>query len=228
MKKSLLYPLLFCAALFSGSLDAQILRVNESPAQVVPEGTYTFSLEYNLTEGGGQIQINLYRTVADGVNPDFGTFQNQIKIENLEATGVTELKTVTGDFTVNEGQTLSADLPAGVGYTFYAKLLDASGAQVKDVKGADLNVEVVATLGVNDVQKVNKQWVYPNPAQETIYLHQSVLNAKKLFVYNMLGKVVKQVELTPNTETVDVSSLASGIYILRTDTNQTMRLIKQD
>ncbi len=65
----------------------------------------------------------------------------------------------------------------------------------------------------------NKLVLYPNPASSQITI-MGILNAKaKSCIYNLLGQKVMDINATD--ETVDVSHLPEGNYILEVDDNQT-------
>jgi hypothetical protein len=76
---------------------------------------------------------------------------------------------------------------------------------------------------------MSKARIYPNPAMNILNI-ESEISIEKVSVYNILGQEV--ISKYPNTElvTLDVSSLQSGVYILKTSINgnvSSTRFIKE-
>ena len=61
--------------------------------------------------------------------------------------------------------------------------------------------------------------VYPNPASDIVTV-QSSFKVKEVEIYNALGQVVLRKEGSQNIETIDVSNLQSGAYIVRIKTQR--------
>ena len=69
------------------------------------------------------------------------------------------------------------------------------------------------TAGVEDNNTLNVS-LYPNPTSSS--LHLSAPNRiKSVAIYNLLGKEVISLKINKNSESIDVSNLASGIYIIK-------------
>jgi uncharacterized protein (DUF433 family) len=83
------------------------------------------------------------------------------------------------------------------------------------VENANVTVDVVLEyIGVNE----NQQWVvnaYPNPVANKLTITLSKVEANgKVTISNIEGKVVKSFMLNELVNTVDVSELPQGIYLL--------------
>ena len=61
--------------------------------------------------------------------------------------------------------------------------------------------------------------VYPNPAKDIVTV-QSSFKVKEIEIHNTLGQVVLRKEGSQNIETIDVSNLQSGAYIVRIKTQR--------
>ena len=61
--------------------------------------------------------------------------------------------------------------------------------------------------------------VYPNPASDIVTI-QSSFKVKEIEVHNALGQVVLRKQGSQNIETIDVSNLQSGTYIVRIKTQR--------
>jgi|ERR1035437_8103224 polyhydroxybutyrate depolymerase len=72
--------------------------------------------------------------------------------------------------------------------------------------------------------------LFPNPVQDRLQLETNVQEEKKIFVMNVLGEKVLFQIINSGQGTLNVSSLCSGIYFLRMETeknNYVMKFVKQ-
>ncbi|SDR87538.1 Por secretion system C-terminal sorting domain-containing protein [Polaribacter sp. KT25b] len=70
-----------------------------------------------------------------------------------------------------------------------------------------------ATASVVDNDLLNIK-MYPNPTTNTLNI-SAVNTIKNAQIYNVLGKKVKSLDINKNSESIDVSNLASGIYLIK-------------
>lgn len=71
--------------------------------------------------------------------------------------------------------------------------------------------------------------IYPNPASSFIVVNNSFKTVVQLSVYNIIGDVVISRSVASGSEDIDISQLASGIYILAYNDGEeveTLRLVK--
>ncbi|MGB0431276.1 MAG: T9SS type A sorting domain-containing protein, partial [Bacteroidia bacterium] len=66
----------------------------------------------------------------------------------------------------------------------------------------------------NEVQSADLK-IYPNPAQNTLFLNHSFNNNTQVEVYTTDGKLLIQDNLGSNENSIDVSQLSSGTYLLK-------------
>jgi hypothetical protein len=66
-------------------------------------------------------------------------------------------------------------------------------------------------LGVGDEVK-NNFILYPNPAMDVLNIKGDFDNEERITIYNMLGQIVLTKAISTNDESIDISSLSSGIY----------------
>ena len=71
--------------------------------------------------------------------------------------------------------------------------------------------------------------MYPNPASNRLNISakEAIQNAA---VYNVLGKKVMSLEINKSSESIDISNLASGIYLIKYNVNNkvgTAKFVKQ-
>lgn len=68
--------------------------------------------------------------------------------------------------------------------------------------------------------------VYPNPSNGVFTIQQTFLPENRLYqITDVIGKIIASGELNENDSTIDLSSVQSGIYFLKTQTG-TLRLVK--
>ncbi len=76
-----------------------------------------------------------------------------------------------------------------------------------------VNVVNNLTTGLNNLADMNIISIYPNPATNTITIHQTAFKANQSFIItDVLGNKVYSQALNNDEETMDISNLSSGIY----------------
>lgn len=88
-----------------------------------------------------------------------------------------------------------------------------------------LTGEKLAT-GINSNAKNSSVKIYPNPANDVIYIHRTANTNSTANIINALGEIVLSKELTKENESLSISNLAAGVYFLKVD-GQTKKVIKQ-
>ena len=106
--------------------------------------------------------------------------------------------------------------------------------QDTDIKTFGLSVRCICdsliTTNINTINLNNSINLYPNPAIDRVYINNTETKNAKIHIYNMTGESVLQRELSSGTNEIDISSLTSGIYVVRlTGANGTyqQKLIKE-
>ncbi|WP_163401215.1 T9SS type A sorting domain-containing protein [Flavobacterium fluviatile] len=75
-----------------------------------------------------------------------------------------------------------------------------------------------ATLGIGDNVQISKLAVYPNPVSDQLFISSENEKVENVMIYSLSGAVVKNV--SNEVESVDVSDLASGNYIVKVTTDE--------
>lgn len=99
-----------------------------------------------------------------------------------------------------------------------------SNGQTKDLVRTTSNK--VFTTEITEEDQLS---IYPNPASSFIEINNTFKTDVELRVYNIIGDVVISKNITSGSEEIDISQLASGIYILAYDNGkelETVRLLK--
>ncbi|MCQ2280068.1 MAG: leucine-rich repeat protein [Bacteroidales bacterium] len=68
--------------------------------------------------------------------------------------------------------------------------------------------------GIDDIAKQSVK-VYPNPASDVIHIEMNTNTNNKIFVYDICGKKVANIESKASSTDINLSSLPQGVYILR-------------
>ncbi len=71
----------------------------------------------------------------------------------------------------------------------------------------------MSTLSTEDFELANSTKIYPNPASDVLNIDSSDINITSVSLKNTLGKTV-YINNTSNVDTIDVSGLPSGFYLL--------------
>lgn len=87
---------------------------------------------------------------------------------------------------------------------------------------------VQGTLSNNDLENKNLIIIYPNPTISKAFFDNSDFNFEKVEIYNYLGQEVSQINFisTTNNQEVDMSTLATGIYMLKFVKGEISQFIK--
>tara|TARA_B110000090_G_scaffold162659_1_gene179677 strand:+ start:71 stop:1096 length:1026 start_codon:yes stop_codon:yes gene_type:complete len=94
------------------------------------------------------------------------------------------------------------------------------------------NAEVSVALSVNDIEDIKNLNIYPNPAKDHFVIQTADLNLEnaRVEVLSLSGQtiLVQQITTTQSTVEVNISSLTSGLYLVRlisNDSNFVAKLI---
>ena len=91
-----------------------------------------------------------------------------------------------------------------------------------DINGL-IGCSTISTIE-NEGSQINSK-VYPNPFGDQLTIETNFTNAKEFNIYSVHGELLLTGQLTANVSTIDLSSLAPNVYILKAE-NLTIRLIK--
>ncbi|MDP5011169.1 MAG: T9SS type A sorting domain-containing protein [Crocinitomicaceae bacterium] len=74
--------------------------------------------------------------------------------------------------------------------------------------------------GLGEIDLSNAVSIYPNPANETVTVFANNLEVTKIEVLNIAGQVISTVTETASTTKLNVSQIASGVYLVKTYTTE--------
>jgi Secretion system C-terminal sorting domain len=67
----------------------------------------------------------------------------------------------------------------------------------------------------------------PNPAQNNITIYTNSASAKTVSIYNAFGKLMNTITIASYSKTIDISTYAAGIYIVKMNNNISLQFIKK-
>jgi hypothetical protein len=95
--------------------------------------------------------------------------------------------------------------------------------------GLDVNfmirLNVNQNAGLKDIN-ANSFELYPNPVSEVLTLTQ-LPNEAQITIYSVVGEKIKTLESQQNTETIDISELTPGIYMIKVNNSSFRKFIKK-
>ncbi|HLP20083.1 MAG TPA: T9SS type A sorting domain-containing protein, partial [Chitinophagales bacterium] len=189
--------------------------------QGISAGTYTLT----VTDGNGCKDVTS-TTVTDNssVNVTFTTQNPTVGNSNGSVTANPTGGSLPYTFNwSNGGNTATmSNLAAG---TYTVTITDATGC----VKVSDVLLE--SPNGVNDVLDINFVKVFPNPANELCNIQVELGQAQniEMKMLNNVGQIVwlkTRAAFSTGIETVDISRLSAGVYIVQISGNSNVKTVK--
>lgn len=128
--------------------------------------------------------------------------------------------------TFNTAGNYSVIVDARSSYFFMDKMV-LRRTDVSDTTAFNLNnsESSCASLSINKFDKVNTLKVYPNPSRNEVHI-DNLLVKGKLFIKNIHGVTVREINYTTSKKIIDISSLKSGVYFI-SNSDSTNTLVKK-
>ncbi len=139
----------------------------------------------------------------------------------------TTVSTTSGNITTSNGTSFSSPVMAGMVATFWSAVPSLTNVQVTNFikQSADLYANPTAQkgYGVPDFQlaltnalntmnfTIENPVLYPNPAKNQITLASEIKNGN-ILIFNSIGQLVKEVNITQKIQNFNIENLKSGIY----------------
>jgi hypothetical protein len=183
-------------AVSTGTAEYNVQLVSD-PMTLEVGRTYTASMWVKAVTGGNTVRLST--TATAGANYGANT------------TIGTAWQQVTFSFAAKDASTrLNLDLGKSAD-TFYVDDITFIGAS--------------PTLSTEKFKANDKIVFYPNPVTDNLNI-SSDGDIKSLTVTDISGKTVKTVKSANNIQSVNLSELSQGMYILSTDTNKQFKFLK--
>ena len=129
-------------------------------------------------------------------------------------------------------QTITLNLGSGGGsptitngqeIIWFGKLNDSNGEVMT------LTSNVISIGNTASLEHINTEDIvmYPNPVKDNLYFKSNLIKANTFLIFDILGKKVKEFNNVQNLNSIDLSLLNKGVYILKTDSNKQFRFLKE-
>jgi hypothetical protein len=110
-------------------------------------------------------------------------------------------------------------------YTVYVHAIKDSGANHHFYHTRKIVCKSAVITGIDDNPEMKKAMsAFPNPCQNNLTINSQQYSIVSLV--DMSGRVLKEIELNPGNNQIDVSGLNSGMYFLR-DGEETVKIVKR-
>lgn len=212
----------FNTFLFNHLGDTKLSNVN--PISTIVNATNTTEKHSFKTELGDKGSLIIFPERIQGQNTtatinsivfnhiDWGNIQN-INVYLYNSAGINSIASITNQTSDTTTLTLSSPL------------------LLQNTDGLLVLINTQSILSINEEElEISKLSIFPNPTSEklTIQLPDNQNNNEKIQIFNTLGCLVKETEVSYSKE-IDVSELTNGVYFVRIKNNpqQTVKFIKQ-
>ncbi len=125
------------------------------------------------------------------------------------------------------------DVPYGTKVYFKIFVLDDNAQETETYKYM-YTVKENSTLGIDNINVGSDLGIYPNPVGENLFItiKENIAVIRSIEIYDLVGKKVMSKRLKPidSTQSIDVSMLSSGAYVLKiitVNSQQSLKIIKK-
>lgn len=204
-----------------------VYRTNDSGTGKLFLNEYNISTSTELNEleisdaASTNIGINYPQIAADGsmIGVVWEALGSATDVYfNASSTGVNGLvSTNTINISDTAGSQSKPDIAIlnGCFHIIYSQL---TGTEVKYVRVTSIN-------SLNEKQNQPELNVYPNPADETLNLMMEIPESALIEIWDMSGKLIHTQIVQSPAETIDVSQIVSGLYLLKVSTENHVETI---
>ncbi len=218
MKTKLLF-LLLCASITFSGLAQNAISFTSAPLFTAEIGS-TIQVDYQYTNDGA---TNRIACALELLNT--WTYVSTVNFGALNPAAVGTNLTGSFFFTIPPGTVPTSGLVSPQNYKIKIRLLTSSGGYIA---GAFPSTEIdltAAPLGINDNKLLDVISVYPNPVDSVLNItNANALTNASFNIVNVLGETV--IQSKGLNDTVDVSNLSSGVYILSVKSKEGVKNIK--
>ena len=220
-----------------GSPDSWNWDFGEGSSPATATGPGPHSVSYS-TAGKKSVTLEI----------DKGTDNHQSIKQDFISVAVAEPEAagdITGDLSVNAGETYSYSVADQDYVTFYWTLPSthwqadsdtssieiyfddyaASGTLTVSASngcgtGASSNIDIVThgAVGISDINENDSEFlVYPNPSKDNFSITNLV--ETQIYIYNNIGSLMKTIDIHSKNQEIDISGFKTGIYYVKFENN---------
>ncbi len=195
-------------------------NVNITSAPTTVAAGSSLNIGYNYTSAAAnQVKVEVAKFNS------LGNYMTNVAFVIINPAGPTTTTPVadTKALLIPNGTIPSASLTGGETYKVLVAVNDPTGAYIT---GKTSDIIITPSLGVQENTK-NQLSFYPNPAKDVLNISSNGSEFKSFSIIDMLGRTVQTINNAENVQSVDVSNLKAGVYLINTDTKQSYKFIKQ-
>lgn len=112
---------------------------------------------------------------------------------------------------------VSSFVPEGMNYHVRLTPREAEHANLATTGSA--NIEITYTVSVDDSELAPIVAVYPQPAFESVTVHNPYSGLKRVHIFSITGELVQSIECSEARVTINVSEFETGIWMLALEDN---------
>ena len=166
----------------------------------------------------------IYRHVARSVAPGF---MGESLTSNSYITGDSE--TICFEFTLDPSWDQSQIHIVGMFINDNNQIDNASSTKITNSVSTGLNPSCAATSNGMELNGPDRINIYPNPANDKIYISNLIQENTSIKIYDIKGSLVLE-NIISNEKYLNISKLSKGVYQIKfegSDWNETRKLIKE-
>lgn len=179
-------------------------KIQTEVTGIIPGNSYTISYWYLDNDPNAKTRMWSFWLKEGSTEGSYATLT-----DNADEFRASDYSTDSPDW-VQKTFTLTAPLET-VAFRFEARTYadGAGGGFIYYDTFSIIDNSATASIKDNNIEGLK---VYPNPATELVNITSNEIGTKNVAIYDMLGKKVLE---TSTEETVNVSTLTSGVYIMK-------------
>lgn len=187
-----------------------------APTTAAQGSMITASFNYTAS-AAGTCQIQLFKTDSSG-NIDYGA-GTDVYFAGPVAAAATST-TFSQTFTIPANLPVSSSLPAGVVYKWFFKL--AVGGT--DYYAANPQTTITATLGTKSFNENKVEVRYDAKSKNIVFYN---IENSEMALYDSKGSKVMELKKVSQNSSIDLSSLSSGLYLLKSNNGSVYKFVVQ-
>lgn len=206
--------------LFSGNADARTSTPSDTPGNTYPGASGSGCVFFGGTSPAKNLTIEGINTLGytnlvlsfgqqKGTNAASNELTVQVSADGTNWTPLTYTRASGAGTSVWMMVTASGTIPSTANLRIkFENPVSNIGFRIDDIK-----LTGTTALSVTKNNEINGLKIYPNPAKTSLFVTSDSFEAKKIEIYNVLGKIVLSTTVT--NAPVNVSALSNGVYMIK-------------
>lgn len=177
--------------------------------------TLQIFLGYDLVAGGKLKEIGTAHWMSPNTGAsdeyDFTALPGGQRADSIYSGTFTEITTQGYWWSSSQLDTV---YPWGVNISYNSEGMTNWGASTRK---SGFSIRLISDFSVGTTGIIKNEYlnIYPNPANDKIHVSCANNRQMKMEIYNLMGELLMQRELSDNRNEIDISSLVTGMYILK-------------